>query len=115
MIRGNSLPRLTFNEASAGPSSAPSTQKRLLLIDDIPNIQNYLVKEALHNALESFVNSENVCLHPLVIVISDLGARAESWYAESGLDWRARQQDTIDYRTVLPKSLQNSAYVTQIP
>lgn len=105
---------LSLNGSSSASTSYDPEPKMLLLIDDIPNVQNLVVREAFHAALENFVASNSSHAHPLVVIISDLGARGESWYAESGLGWRERQRDAVDYRTVFPKTLQASPCLTQI-
>lgn len=111
LSRSNTYSSLSFASTSATPVLP---HKRLILIEDIPNIQNPTVKEAFHAALQRFIETSNELTCPLAIVISDAGTRAEGATSEGNSNWRTRQMDTVDFRTVFPKDLQNSPLVTQI-
>lgn len=109
LTRGNDYASLSFES----PDTSARPRKRLLLIDDIPNIQSYAIKEAFHAALQRFVEYPGSAGCPLVIIISDAGSRAEMNQSD-GNSWRSKQQDTVDFRSVFPKSLQTSPSVEQI-
>jgi hypothetical protein len=109
LARANEYPSLSFGSSKTllGP------RRRLLLIDDIPNIQSHAIRGAFHAALERFVENPGSAGCPLVIIISDAGTRAEMSQSD-GNSWRSKQQDTVDFRSVFPKSLQTSPLVEQI-
>jgi cell cycle checkpoint protein len=105
--KGQRIPDPAISETLLG------SRRRLLLVDDLPNIQNHAIKEAFHAALEAFVESSGSSTCPLVVIISDAGVRAEMSQSD-GNSWRSKQQDTIDFRSVFPKSLQTSPLVEQV-
>lgn len=109
LARANEYPSLSFG----GAKTMLGPRKRLLLIDDIPNVQNYTIREAFHAALQRFVEGPGSAGCPLVIIISDAGTRADTSLSD-GNSWRTKQQDTVDFRSVFPKSLQTSPLVEQI-
>jgi len=109
LARGNEYASLPFGSSR----TSLSPKRRLLLIDDIPNVQSFVIKEAFHAALERFVESPSSTSCPLVIIISDAGTRAEVGQSD-GNNWRSKQQDVVDFRSVFPKSLHTSPLVEQI-
>ncbi|RDX46443.1 Rad17-domain-containing protein [Lentinus brumalis] len=96
--------------SSAGPSSS---RRQLILLEDLPNILHSGTQTSFHAALEAFVAASEASVAPLVLIISDAGLRGESADGD-GPRWRSRAKETIDVRNVLPPSLLNSPYVTQI-
>jgi cell cycle checkpoint protein len=109
--RASAYGALEFTSAS---SSAPSpSNKRLILLEDLPNILHTATRDAFHIALEQFVLAPTTTSCPLVIIVSDAGTRGESG-GDNGASWRNRVNDAIDARMVLPKHLQNSPYVADI-
>lgn len=104
--------------AQTTPSGSASSSKHrfrrdVVLLEDLPNVLHQPTQEAFHAALESFVASPMNT--PLVIVISDASTRAETRderLQAGGGGWASR--DTVDIRSVLPPSLINSPFITQI-
>lgn len=111
LSRGNAYSSLSFASTSTAPTFSA---KRLILIEDILNIQNPTVKEAFHAALGRFVDNAGEMTCPLAIIISDAGIRAEGSASDGYSSWKTRQSETMDFRTVFPKDLQNSPLVAQI-
>ncbi|KAF8320279.1 Rad17-domain-containing protein [Clavulina sp. PMI_390] len=108
LSRGNNYVALSQASSSTTPE-----KKRLLLIDDLPNIQNRSIREAFHDALGNFVDSVETSMCPLVIIISEAGLRAESNMLD-GRGWSSWKQDIIDVRSALPERLQSSPLVHKI-
>src|ERR1700733_10468447 len=73
LARGNEYASLPFG--SSGTLLDP--RRRLLLIDDIPNVQACVIEEAFLAAVEGFGESSSSASCPLVIMISDAGTLAE--------------------------------------
>ena len=89
-------------------------RRQIILLEDLPNILHQPTQEAFQNSLESFVTCAQGV--PLVIVISDATTRGEvrdERLAQGG-GGRWSSRDTVDIRTVLPSSMLNGPYVTQI-
>ncbi|KAL5483394.1 RAD17 [Sanghuangporus weigelae] len=87
--------------------------RQIVLLEDLPNILHQPTQDVFHTVLESFVTS--VQSTPLVIIISDAATRGEvrdERLAQGGGHWFSRE--TVDIRTVLPSSLLNGPYVTQV-
>ena len=96
--------------------SGASTQfsgRRIILLEDLPNILHAPTQTSFHDALEAFVAAHEASVVPLVLIISDAGLRGEG--AEGDVPrWRSRGKEAMDVRNVLPPSLLNSPYVVQI-
>ncbi|KAI0079145.1 Rad17-domain-containing protein [Panus rudis PR-1116 ss-1] len=106
---------------SAGTSLQPSSsssqvRRRVVLLEDLPNVLHPSTQQMFHAALESFVDDSSLASTPIVIIISDSGLRGEIDQDEMGASssWRSKSRDVIDIRTVLPSSLQFSPYVTHV-
>ena len=98
---------------SASASSSSSARRQLILLEDLPNILHAGTQVSFHAALEGFAAVSEGSVAPLVIVISDAGLRGER-AEEDGSQWRMRNKEAINVRNVLPPSLLNSPYATQI-
>ncbi|KAI0689660.1 Rad17 cell cycle checkpoint protein-domain-containing protein [Cytidiella melzeri] len=110
------------HELSQHPSSLPSQRsttkyqsRRVVLLEDLPNILHPPTQAAFQSSLQSLVVGGSTS-SPVVIIISDAGVRGES--SVDGISapqtWKGKAREVIDVRTVLPPSLLNSPYVTQI-
>lgn len=110
LARSSSYATLDFEP---GPSTASPT-RRLILVEDLPNIQHEPTKEAFQSALEDFVHNSAVLSCPLVLIMSDAGIRGENEMDGSSRYYK-KKTDTLDIRTVLPKTLEGSPFVAEIP
>jgi cell cycle checkpoint protein len=106
LSRASSYSSLSFK------SSTQLTTKRLILLEDLPNILHLGTRETFHSALESFVHATPTC--PLVIIVSDSGTRGEARDSAGGWQAGGSKDVAIDIRSVLPKSLLGGPYVTEI-
>ena len=102
-------------QASSSSSSrgASSSRRKVILLEDLPNILHPATQSSFHAALDDFVRAPDGGVSPLVIIVSDAGLRGED-AEEGGARWRSRSKDAIDVRNVLPPHLLDSPYVTQI-
>ncbi|KAH9914163.1 Rad17-domain-containing protein [Epithele typhae] len=101
---------------TAVPSTTASTstsRRKVVLVEDLPNILHPRTQESFHATLESFVASTASVGVPLVIVVSDAGVRGEDAEADGPRRW-SRGKEAVDVRTVLPPSLLSSPAVRQI-
>ncbi|KAI0764825.1 P-loop containing nucleoside triphosphate hydrolase protein [Fomes fomentarius] len=94
-------------------SGRQSSRRQVILLEDLPNILHSSTQVSFHAALEAFVAASDTTLAPLVLVISDVGLRGEAADGD-GPRWKSRDKEAMDVRNVLPPSLLNSPYVTQI-
>ncbi|KAL5504857.1 RAD17 [Sanghuangporus vaninii] len=113
----SSSPRTRIPSSSSSSSNlalgSNFGKRQIVLLEDLPNILHLSTQDAFHTVLESFVTS--IQSTPLVIIISDTATRGEA------RDERLAQgsghrfsRETVDIRTVLPSSLLNGPYVTQV-
>ncbi|KAJ3513531.1 hypothetical protein NLJ89_g2894 [Agrocybe chaxingu] len=103
--------------ASSSKSAVGATKRRVILLEDLPNILHQKTQAQLHEALNALVASppSNPPV-PVVIVISDAGMRGEAGDERlaDGLGWGREKNQVVDVRTVLPKDLLGGPYVTEI-
>ncbi|KAK7689412.1 hypothetical protein QCA50_007204 [Cerrena zonata] len=91
------------------------SKRRIVVLEDLPNILHLPTRDAFHAALEGVVNDYASLSSPIVVVISDAGLRGEGNIDDIGTSsWKGKSRDTVDIRTVLPQNLVRSPYVTQI-
>ncbi|ESK91582.1 hypothetical protein Moror_2500 [Moniliophthora roreri MCA 2997] len=101
------------------PSSSKQKDKsggrRVILLEDLPNIGNSTIRARFHTVLQATVNSSNGDSVPIVIVVSDPGMRgeAEDEKLASGM-WRRDNDRAVDAQSVLPKDMLNGPFVTHI-
>lgn len=108
---------LTCNSLfSSSSSSQQSSKRRIVLLEDLPNVLHDKTQEKFHDALRSFVNMSIAdSAVPLIIVISDAGLRGEDRDTRIGEGNFGRDKgQVIDVRTVIPRDLLSTAYVTEI-
>lgn len=95
-------------------SQRTSSGRRVILLEDLPNILHPPTQAAFQSSLYSTVVNQ-AYTPPVVIVISDAGVRGERDSDNfSSQTWKGKGRDVVDVRTVLPPTLLHSPYVTQI-
>ncbi|KAK0235412.1 Rad17 cell cycle checkpoint protein-domain-containing protein [Armillaria nabsnona] len=111
------------SSSQAVPSSSakltqPSTsdnKRRIILLEDLPNLLHNDTKARFHEAFQSLVIDPSPNPVPIVIIVSDTGTRGEASDERLSAGSTYREQDgVIDIRTVLPKDMLSGPYVTQI-
>lgn len=97
------------------PSSS-SKSKKLILLEDLPNILHHGTQERFHDALRVLISSAPSV--PVVVIISDEGKRGEVvdermevGTSAGGGRWG---KDSVDIRAVIPPELLGGPYVMQI-
>ena len=107
--------------STAPPSTVKNLhppRRRIVLLEDLPNILHHETQSRFHQALLSLVNSPpSDPPVPVVIIISDAGLRGEDRdekITEGRAGWARDKVQVLDARTVLPKELFHSVYVTEI-
>ncbi|KAF9481743.1 Rad17-domain-containing protein [Pholiota conissans] len=108
----------TCNNVFSGSSNnSQASTKRVILLEDLPNIFHTDTQTRFHEALTSLVTSSlSSPPTPLVVIISDAGMRGEASderRAEGG-GWGKDKAQVLDVRTVLSKDLLGGPYVTEI-
>lgn len=99
----------------AGPSQAQA-KRRIVLLEDIPNILHQKTQVRFHEALNALVTSppSNPPV-PLIVIVSDAGMRGmavDERMADGGGFGKDKQ--VVDVRSVLSKGLLGGPYVTEI-
>lgn|ERR1700722_7827443 len=84
------------------------TRRKLVLVEDLPNILHPAVRSRFHDAVRAHV--ERACdVAPLVLVISDAGVSVEG-----GSNGGRSRDLVIDARTVVPPGLSSSSLFAEI-
>lgn len=86
-------------------------KRRIVLLEELPNILHRDTRQTFHSILQNFVDSSQAVGVPLVVIVSDAGVRGET---EDVQGWGDRRDTVVDVRTVLPKEMLHSAYVREI-
>jgi cell cycle checkpoint protein len=94
--------------AGAYTSIFTLTRRKLVLVEDFPNILHPAVRSRFHDALRAHVE-RSWDVAPLVLVISDAGLSAEG----SSNGGRGRDL-VIDVRTVVPPESSSTSLFTEI-
>jgi cell cycle checkpoint protein len=109
LARAGMAPSLEFTDAptdtssnpvasTSGPSPSNPNARRLILLEDLPNISHFPTKLALRSALQQFLTSPRVTC-PLVLIVSEALARPGADSLENGGGW-VRNEDSLDSRSV---------------
>lgn len=109
----NSHVSQSTSASAVSTAGRQSSRRQIILLEDLPNILHSPTQVSFHAALEAFVAASDTTLAPIVLVISDAGLRGEASDGD-GPRWKPRDKEAMDVRNVLPPSLLNSPYVTQI-
>ncbi|KAH9475883.1 Cell cycle checkpoint protein RAD17 [Psilocybe cubensis] len=108
----------TCHNIFASSSAQKSKNRRIILLEDLPNILHSKTQTQFHEALHALVSAQSANPVPVVIIISDSGLRGEATderRAEAGgWGWGKDKTQIIDVRTVLPKDLLGGQFVTEI-
>lgn len=108
-----------FSNIDSQPSQFKTTnyspRRRVILLEDLPNILHAKTQTQFHEALNSLVASApaNPTV-PLVIIISDAGMRGEASDERISAGSERNKIQVVDVRTVLSKDLLGGPYVTEI-
>ena len=100
-------------DLSVNTEPSYTTKKRLVLLEDFPNVLHEGTRSWFHQALDEFLAVPVALSCPLVFVVSDSGARGASTETVDS-SWRNRSRENLDIRTLIPKQLLESAYFTNI-
>jgi cell cycle checkpoint protein len=110
------LTRASTSRSVFGGSSSRPTARQAILLEDLPNIMHANTRDKFHDTLRLFVQrqtSQNGEYIPLVVIMSDLGARGELEDTGGSSSFRGRNE-VLDIRSALPTDLLLGHYVTQI-
>ncbi|KAF9043051.1 Rad17 cell cycle checkpoint protein-domain-containing protein [Panaeolus papilionaceus] len=116
LTRASSCGNVFSSTSSSKVKSGNSPSRKVILLEDLPNILHQKTQASFHEALLSLVNKapSNPPV-PVVIIISDSGVRGEASddRISEGRGWN-RDKQVIDVRTVLPRELLSGPYVREI-
>ena len=99
----------TATTAYQAQSSLQDSRRRIILVEDLPNISHQSTKTSFNAALAAFLHrqEDNTC--PLVIIMSESIPRLDDWGAEgSGRSFRDRDDATLTLRRLVPDSIRTS-------
>ena len=123
---GHRAKAVRFDVAESSSSSTQIKQRKVIVVDEVPNMSHSATKEAFQAALESILvkrlpqsadgKLQNV---PVVIIISESTARAneESWTSGAGdgtVGWKERLAGTHDARTILTDHIRSHPAFAEI-
>ncbi|PWN53144.1 hypothetical protein IE53DRAFT_384368 [Violaceomyces palustris] len=107
----------------------PTNSRRVILIEDLPNIHHGPTRDAFNSILEGFLSrplpppasGSGPCSNvPIVLVISETAPKEddESWAAEGGASggstWSQRRMAILDVRTALDETVRRSHAFAEI-
>ncbi|POY74924.1 hypothetical protein BMF94_1900 [Rhodotorula taiwanensis] len=97
------------------PRPVKQNSRRLILLEDLPNVSHYPTKLALRSAVQQYLASPRVTA-PLVIIISEALARPgdETGGGAGWLSGNGRRGESIDARSVLGVEILNSPACREI-
>ncbi|KDQ55490.1 hypothetical protein JAAARDRAFT_195860 [Jaapia argillacea MUCL 33604] len=101
----------TKTSSTSSPQLNTSSKRRIILLEDLPNILHSGTQQQFHAVLETVAHSRD--LTPVVLIVSDSGVRGEA-SDDRMASGRGRVKETVDIRTALPSSLLGSQWVTEI-
>lgn len=81
------------------PSQLDPSQKRLILLEDLPNTSHYPTKLALRSAIMQYLSSPRVTC-PLVIIISEALARPGGGFESESMSYEGGRGESVDSRSV---------------
>lgn len=93
-----------------GHTAEAPTPRRVILVEDWPNVSHDETRQQVHSALEQFLATTGA---PLVLIVSDTVPRTEADLWEA-VDWRARRASQMDVRMVVPDVVQRHPAFTEI-
>ncbi|KAF9462541.1 Rad17 cell cycle checkpoint protein-domain-containing protein [Collybia nuda] len=111
------LPRSQSQTKAPPPTSTPTPDRRVILLEDLPNILHSDTQIKFHATLQSLVQSlPSSPPVPVIIILSDAGVRGEASdeRLSNGEGWGKDRNGVLDIRTVLSRELLNGPYVTVI-
>ena len=110
------LTLVSMSRSVFGRSSSRPCVRQVILLEDLPNILHADSREKFHDALRLFVQrqtSQNGEYVPLVIIMSDVGARGEVDDTGGSNSFRGRKE-ALEIRSALPADLLSTPHVAQI-
>ncbi|EDP42361.1 hypothetical protein MGL_3119 [Malassezia globosa CBS 7966] len=88
-------------------------QRRIILVEDWPNLTHERTREGVHRALERFIHSAGQV--PLVLIVSDTVPRADTdANANDTFSWRSRRAVQMNIRMAVPESVRMHPALTEI-
>lgn len=95
-------------------STPRHAKRRVVLVEDLPNLAHEATRSQFHTVLEAFLEAPHTPHSaPLVLVVSDCVPRAdaEAWH---DIDWRMRRASQMDVRTAVPLSVRQHPAFAEI-
>ncbi|KAJ4474461.1 Rad17 cell cycle checkpoint protein-domain-containing protein [Lentinula aciculospora] len=102
--------------SSSSTSSLNSTlTRRIILLEDIPNILHSSTRSQFHDVIRSLIENADSNPVPIVIILSDSGIRGEAGDERlTNGAWERDQDGAVDIRTILPKDVLQGPFVDEI-
>ena len=86
------------------PSFSPSS-RRVILLEDLPNISHPPTRSSFNMALDAFLHQSGNQNIPLILIVSENIPRLDEWGAEgSGNNYKDRIDATLTVRSLIPAS-----------
>ncbi|PWZ00667.1 hypothetical protein BCV70DRAFT_199934 [Testicularia cyperi] len=104
-------------------STSEALRRKIILIDDLPNIHHHPTKQVFQACLERFLlQAEALSTHgtqyaPVVLIITESSPREDQdrWVTDSSISlWRERLNSIVDARTVLNDAIRRHASYAEI-
>ncbi|KAJ3399910.1 Cell cycle checkpoint protein rad17 [Chytriomyces hyalinus] len=100
------------NESELDESAYPltKTSKKLILIEDLPNLSHTATRTLFHAVLQSHVQSQSAVVYPIVLILSDTVASSSDHS-----DWRASSFESgLNLKNLVPEDVRTSSGFSRI-
>ncbi|KAJ3253648.1 Cell cycle checkpoint protein rad17 [Chytriomyces hyalinus] len=100
------------NESELDESTYPlaKTSKKLILIEDLPNLSHTATRTLFHAVLQSHVQSQSAVVYPIVLILSDTVASSSDHS-----DWRASSFESgLNLKNLVPENVRTSSGFSRI-
>lgn len=103
-------------KVAAIPLPTSSSSRRILLLEDLPNVSHAPTRASFNNALAAFLHQSEEQDIPLIIILSESVPRLDDQIAEGspGRGFRERNEATLTFRTLIPERIRSSVAFTHI-
>ncbi|KAJ3243901.1 Cell cycle checkpoint protein rad17 [Chytriomyces hyalinus] len=100
------------NESELDESTYPlaKTSKKLILIEDLPNLSHTATRTLFHAVLQSHVQSQSAVVYPIVLILSDTVASSTDHS-----DWHASSFESgLNLKNLVPENVRTSSGFSRI-
>lgn len=93
----------------ARPSPPRIPRRKIILLEDLPNVNHLPTRSSFHQALDAFLRQSDDQNIPLVLIFSENVPRLDEWGGEvSGNSYKDRNDATLTIRSLVPTTIRRN-------